>query len=132
MKNALRAVFAGILALLVSAGYADSAIPARGPVPFGAFDSNGDGYVSRAEFDHVHEQRFSKRAGEQRLHRNMRPAPDFSEIDADGDGRLNPDELDSYRRARHQAWRQPHLEQMPGDGREAGTGNVDTAGKVTR
>lgn len=55
---------------------ASTAFAADGPPEFAGADSNGDGFVDKAEFD----------AAELEM--------DFSEFDADKDGKLNPQEYE--------------------------------------
>ena len=68
-------------------------IPERGPVPFSAYDRDGDGYISEQEFNSTRSERMEQRAAEGRPMRGAAGAPSFSGFDQDGDGRLTPDEL---------------------------------------
>lgn len=71
----------------------------RGPQPFTAYDRDGDGYVSEAEFEALREER---RAARERAGMPMRGAgraPAFSDFDADGDGKLSQEELVAGRQA---------------------------------
>jgi len=70
--------------LAVSLAYADTSLPAgtmqgqfEGKI-IKAMDTNGDGVISRAEFDAFHANR-------------------FKEMDANGDGKLTPDEITTER-----------------------------------
>ena len=81
---------------------ADTGIPARGPVPFEVFDSNGDGYVDEQEFNRVHSERIQQRAAEGRMLRNAGNAPRFADIDSDGNGRMSREEHQAHRQQRRQ------------------------------
>ncbi len=91
----------------------DPAVPAAGPVPFESFDADGSGDVSQEEFNRMHSERIRVRSEEQRQFRNMGSAPGFSDIDTDGDGRLNRNEVNA-----HQQKRQEHRNQMRHENRE--------------
>lgn len=88
-------------------------VPATGPVPFESFDADGSGDVSQEEFNRMHSERIRVRSGEQRQFGNMGSAPGFSDIDTDGDGRLNRNEIQV-----HQQKRQAHRNQMRQEHRE--------------
>lgn len=68
-------------------------LPARGPLPFSAYDQNGDGFVSKEEFNAVREK--LKAGG-----RPMRNALPFEEIDLNQDGKLSAEEYSAHRSAR--------------------------------
>jgi len=80
----------------------DPAVPATGPVPFESFDADGSGDVSQEEFNRMHSDRTRVRSGEQQQYRNMGSAPGFSDIDADGDGRLNRNEVNAHQQKRQE------------------------------
>ena len=65
----------------------------RGPDPFSTYDQNGDGAISREEFDAHRQARQAARAAEGRPMRQAAGAPDFADVDTDGDGRITPQEL---------------------------------------
>lgn len=74
----------------------------RGPVPFSVHDLDGDGYVSRAEFDDFRARRQAERAAEGRRLRNVPRLLSFDEIDVNRDGRIDEAEmLDAVHRHRH-------------------------------
>lgn len=79
-----------------------SEIPPRGPVPFAVFDSNGDGYIDEQEFDRVRSARVKQRSTEGRMMRNQGNAPDFSDLDSDGDGRVSTQEHRAHQQQRRQ------------------------------
>ncbi len=63
-------------------------------------DRDGDGYVSRQEFEAMRARRMKMRGGSG-ISRPTRPQPPaFSELDSNGDGRISPQELDTFRAAR--------------------------------
>lgn len=65
------------------------------PIPFSAYDKDGDGLISEKEFIEVRKERMSKRLAENRPMRGMAPvnAALFSEFDTDKSGTLTRDEL---------------------------------------
>jgi len=63
---------------------------ARGPLPFSAYDQNGDGSISAEEFKVVRERR-------QAEGRPMRNAPSFTELDSNHDGKLSAEEFAAKR-----------------------------------
>ena len=70
-----------------------SEIPARGPIPFIAYDKNANGLVSEAEFNAARTQRMSARVAEDRPMRGAAGAPSFSVFDTNNDGQLTQNEL---------------------------------------
>ena len=93
----------GVLAvtLVGSAAFA-SAQPTRGPQSFEAFDTNGDGCISREEFaagqSAMQAQRGQRGQGKgQGMGRN---APSFQDFDLNNDGAITPDEFDQARAKR--------------------------------
>ena len=94
------AILIGLTAApIVSAG---AELPPRGPVPFSTFDTSGDGYIDRQEFERVHNARVQQRAEEGRRMRNVGNAPRFEDIDTDGDGRLSRQEHQAHQQQRQQ------------------------------
>ncbi|MGA9574955.1 MAG: EF-hand domain-containing protein [Lysobacterales bacterium] len=90
ITQGLVTVFAGcVLGLVAQAdeGYR------HGPVPFAEFDMDGNGSISESEFYSVREQRMAAMASEGRKMRCAADAPTFADIDTNGDGQLNPEEL---------------------------------------
>ncbi|QFR50490.1 EF-hand domain-containing protein [Sulfurimonas lithotrophica] len=74
----------------------------RGPVPFSSYDTNGDGLVTKKEFNELREKRMKMREESGRPMRNAANAPDFSFFDANGDGKLTQKELTDGQNARMQ------------------------------
>ena len=74
----------------------------RGPVSFSSYDTNGDGLVTKKEFNDLREKRMKMRAESGRPMRNAANAPDFSFFDANGDGKLTQKELTDGQNARMQ------------------------------
>ncbi len=75
-------------------------LPLRGPIPFGLYDKNGDGMISENEFNTVRAQRQEQREAEGRPMRNASNAPQFSDVDADGNGAISKEELQKHQAAR--------------------------------
>lgn len=77
---------AAIAGMTVSLPVIAQNAPARGPLPFSAYDQNGDGSISAEEFKAVREQRRAEG-------RPMRNAPTFAELDSNHDGKLTAEEF---------------------------------------
>jgi Ca2+-binding EF-hand superfamily protein len=94
--------------------------PPRGPMPFTAFDQDGNGMVTEQEFNTVHAERMAARGATGAPMRGAANAPTFADFDLNGDGRLLPDEF----AAAHQALMQgrPGMGMGPGAGRGPGMG----------
>ncbi|MDH3872125.1 MAG: EF-hand domain-containing protein [Gammaproteobacteria bacterium] len=89
-------------------------MPARGPIPFAAFDEDGNGLISEQEFHARRAQRMAAREAEGRPMRGAASAPSFSEFDTNADGQLTQDELTAGQKAR--------MEQRRGMGMGMGRG----------
>jgi len=63
------------------------------PPTLAEFDSDGDGFLSQAEFDAGRAARHAKMAEEGRPMHGMENAPTFADFDTDGDGKLSADEF---------------------------------------
>ena len=74
-------------------------IPARGSIPFAAYDKDNNGLVSENEFNAVRGERMSTRAAEGRPMRGAASAPSFLEFDTNGNGQLTQDELAAGQKA---------------------------------
>ncbi len=94
--------------------------PPRGPAPFSAYDQNGDGAVSEAEFNAFRASRQSAAAAEGRPMRGAADAPAFSSLDTNGDGSLSPAELAAGQGMQRQ--NRPGGGMGPGAGRGPGAG----------
>lgn len=68
-------------------------LPPRGPVSFATYDQNGDGIVTREEFNAVRKARQAEDPGWGGRRRGVADAPTFDELDSNGDGQLSEDEL---------------------------------------
>ncbi len=93
-------------------------IPARGPIPFAAFDADGNGLISEQEFHARRAQRMAAREAEGRPMRGAASAPSFAEFDTNADGQLTQDELAAGQKARMEQRRGMGM----GTGRGPGTG----------
>lgn len=120
-------------ALLWSAAVAAQDLPDHGPMSFQDFDLNGDGTVTKEEFDQIHAKRMAAAAESGRPMHGMANAPGFSDFDADGDGKLTPEEF-AEARQKHMAMKQAGSGKMMGSGMGPGMGcamsfeSIDTDG----
>lgn len=88
----------GVAALVLFTGsgiaMADGDAPSvslQGPIPFEVFDLDGNGAISQQEFDQVRARRAEAR--EKAGLPSTRQSRSFSGIDSDGDGEIDPEEL---------------------------------------
>ena len=115
----------GVPVSLVSVAAEPVTIPERGPIPFAAYDIDGNGAISEQEFYQIRGQRMAGRAAEDRPMRRAGEAPSFAEFDANGDGQLSPEELAVGQQAqmqRRQGGMGPGTGGGPGMGRGSGMG----------
>ena len=103
MKNLNRGITAGLMIVLtgcivISGAHAKEG-SSHGPVPFSVFDMDENGFISEAEFYSVREQRMAAKASEGKKMRCAKYAPTFADLDTDGDGQLNPEELTAGQKA---------------------------------
>ena len=98
------------------------AIPDRGPIPFAAYDKDGNGLISEKEFSAVRAERMSTRAAEGRPMRGAASAPSFSEFDTNKDGQLTQDELAAGQKAQMEKRRSMGMGQGRGMGKGMGMG----------
>lgn len=100
-----------------------------GPVPFAEFDKDDSGFVSEEEFNTTRGQHMAARAAEGKPMRGAANAPAFADIDTDGDGQLNPDELSAAHKAHMEKNRAMHKGQGDGSGKGMGKGSCGGKGK---
>lgn len=96
LATGLLAVLAGSV-VTVSAQAGEKS--GNGPAPFSVFDMDENGFISEAEFYSVREQRMAAKASEGRKMRCAASAPSFADLDTDGDGQLDPEELAAGQKA---------------------------------
>ena len=94
-KGLLGLIAGGFMAFNVQA--ADS--PPHGPAAFSDFDLDDNGFISEEEFNTVRGQRMAAKTAEGKQMRGAATAPAFTDIDSDGDGQLNPEELSAAQQA---------------------------------
>ncbi len=128
MKTLTKSIALALITGVVTALSLQAAeIPGRGPIPFSAYDGDGNGSISEQEFHTVQSQRIAERAATGRPMRNAPSTPSFAEFDANGDGQLSPNELTAGQQARMQKRRGMRgsgigMGPGPGMGRGAGMG----------
>jgi Ca2+-binding EF-hand superfamily protein len=91
-----RTLGATVLATAIGSGIAMAEseappMPLQGPIPFEVFDLDGNGSISQQEFDQVRARRAEAR--EKAGLPSSRQSRSFSGIDSDGDGEIDPEEL---------------------------------------
>jgi len=92
-------------------------IPARGPIPFAAYDKDGNGLIGKEEFRAVRGERRATRAAEGRPMRGAASAPAFSKLDTNGDGQLTQEELTAGQKAQMERRRRMRMGRGHGTGR---------------
>lgn len=80
-----------ILALLVSGMMA--AGQGRNQPTFAFFDTNGDGKITKTEFEDGRQKRMEQKKAEGKMMRNMNQSLTFEDIDTDSDGSISPNEF---------------------------------------
>jgi len=65
---------------------------------FGDFDKNGDGKISRQEFELTRQERMKKMAEAGRMMRNAGNAPQFNDLDTNHDGYLEKNEFQNHQK----------------------------------
>ncbi|PLY16784.1 MAG: hypothetical protein C0631_02385 [Sedimenticola sp.] len=114
-KTVIQAGLILALSATLTAFNAHSAeIPAFGPIPFSAYDSDGNGLISAVEFDTVRGERMANQASQGRPMRGAANAPAFSEFDTNADGQLTAEELTAGQNA--QMEKRPGMGMGPGGG----------------
>ncbi len=116
MNTLFRSIWLSISIGVVAVAAQASEVPEWGPIPFAAYDSDGNGAISEQEFYTVRSQRMAARAAEGRPMVNAANAPQFSDFDTNGDGSLSPDEL--------LAGQQRQMQQRGGRGMGPGAGGM--------
>ena len=125
-KSIPNIVLALLLAGSASMTPAADPIPSRGPMPFEAYDTDGDGSISQQEFDTIRADRIQSRSEEGRPMRNLGNAPGFADIDTDGDGRLSREELQRHHQERMEMRLEKRQQNQPsgmGSGKGMGPGS---------
>lgn len=74
----------------------------RGPMPFEVLDLNSDGVVTAEEHAQVRTERHRYRSEHGYPMRNAASAPKFDQIDSDGSGAVERDELSAWQAQRMQ------------------------------
>lgn len=90
-------------------------LPDRGPVSFGAYDTNGDGIVNKGEFNSLKERRMNQKEEQGRLMRNAYMSPAFEDVDTNKDGKITKDELRIHQQTRLQDRTQDRLQDKDQD-----------------
>jgi hypothetical protein len=123
MKSTEKTVFETILAIAVLFALAllPLAVKAEShmkhqPPPFSAFDQDGDGFVSEAEFNSTRAARHEAMAKEGKPMKGMTSAPSFADVDTDGDGKLTEAELTAAQQAHMKAMHEAHAGMAGGAG----------------
>jgi hypothetical protein len=105
----------GGLALMTGAAFAspdeferEDYYEKRGPMPYEVYDLNRDGVVSAKEHSTVRAQRQAARRAQGYPMRHAAAAPDFAQIDSDGNAAISRAEFD--------AWQARHLQQKQAAG----------------
>jgi hypothetical protein len=83
-------------------------VPCGGPPPFAEFDTDGNGFLTEAEFEAGRAARHAAMAEAGRPMKGMASAPSFADFDTDNDGQLSADEFGAGHRM--------HMQKMHGDG----------------
>lgn len=96
-------------------------LPARGPIPFTAFDHDASGFITAEEFEATRNARMAMKASENRPMHGKVNMCSFTDIDKDGDGKLTKEELTSGQHAHMQA-RREMMRQGKGMGQGMGRG----------
>lgn len=81
------------VATLLGTGCLMAQMAPPAPIPFAAYDTDGDNRVSADEYYAVRNARIAERAKDGRMMRNLGNAPSFEQFDSDGDGYLTEIEV---------------------------------------
>lgn len=127
MKTAERTVFEVILVIAVVLAVALFPLVVKAgqgmqhkPPPFAQIDTDGDGFVSEAEFNSHRAERHAAMAAAGKPMKGMATAPAFADVDSDGDGKVTEAELTAAQQAHRKAMREAH--QGMADGMDAHKG----------
>lgn len=60
---------------------------------FSFYDVDGDGMITKIEYDMGHKKRIDQKKGEGKMMKNQANAPVFENIDTDTDGMISPEEF---------------------------------------
>lgn len=95
MKKFTKFLGLSFVAAMLSLSYLNAAeMPNRGPIPFEVYDVNKDGVITEDEYTKVREERLKQAQSQtDRMMKNVKNAPDFKTLDADGDGKVTKLEL---------------------------------------
>ncbi len=80
------------LTLIASTWVFAESIPARGPLPFSAFDTDNNGFISEQEFNDAHARRMAARGAAAGTRQGMGTSL-FPKWDTNSDKQLSPEEL---------------------------------------
>jgi len=111
MKFTMQSIVPGLLAVLlnglVPAAAQAEEIPLRGPMPYAAFDRDGNGLVTKEEFAAMRHERLEARMAAIRARCDASSARMFAWLDTDDDGQLSRAELEAWQTSRmeRQRWR---------------------------
>jgi len=78
----------------------------RGQLPFSAYAKDGNGTISRTEFNATRQARQQQRADEGRMMRHAADAPSFKTMDSNKDGRISRQEFNTARQQHHEERRE--------------------------
>ena len=106
MKATTPCVLFAIVSALAFPAFSQD-VPLRGPIPFSAFDIDGDKRISEEEFNTVRNQRWSQKVERGDPMRGIAQASTFAEIDTDENGFIDLDELNAHRLQKMNAKRGP-------------------------
>lgn len=129
LRQRVTTVLLGVLLICilpVAAQAEETGGKGHGPGSFSVFDMDENGFVSEEEFYSVRQQRMAAKAAEGKKMRCAASAPAFADLDTDGDGQLNPDELAAGQKAHRAKCQEGHGE---GHGQGQGKGHGKGHGK---
>jgi len=118
MKFSMKSIFPGLLAVLLNGVAASAAVaqgmPMRGPMPYAAFDRDGNGIVTEEEFAAMRRDRMEARMAEMRTRCDASSARLFARLDTNDDAQLSREELGAWQRARMERRRPMGMGYGPG------------------